>query len=205
MKTGTLTSLLAFLLTTNTIAVKGPDSARVPVQKNDAITLFNGKDLTGWGYRNKVENKLVFESFDGMTETKENRFFAKDGVFTVNPYTEGYAERYGIIWTAKEFTKDFVLTLEFRASRNADSGIYLRGTQLQCRDYILAGPYKNLKSYKPQDWNKIEVIVKNNTARCTCNDEIIEEALTIPATGPIGFESDRGQMEYRNIRIREIQ
>jgi hypothetical protein len=205
MKTGTLTSLLAFLLTTNTIAVKGPDSARVPVQKNDAKSLFNGKDLTGWGYRNKVENKLVFESFDGMTETKENRFFAKDGILTVNPYTEGYAERYGIIWTAKEFTKDFVLTLEFRASRNADSGIYLRGIQLQCRDYILAGPYKNLKSYKPQDWNKIEVIVKNNTARCTCNDEIIEEALTIPATGPIGFESDRGQMEYRNIRIREIQ
>lgn len=205
MKTGTLTSLLAFLLTTNTIAVKGPDSARVPVQKNDAKSLFNGKDLTGWGYRNKVENKLVFESFDGMTETKENRFFAKDGILTVNPYTEGYAERYGIIWTAKEFTKDFVLTLEFRASRNADSGIYLRGIQLQCRDYVLAGPYKNLKSYKPQDWNKIEVIVKNNTARCTCNDEIIEEALTIPATGPIGFESDRGQMEYRNIRIREIQ
>jgi hypothetical protein len=114
-------------------------------------------------------------------------------------------ERYGAIWTAKEFPKDFLLTLEFRASKNADSGIFLRGTQLQCRDYLLAGPYKNLKNYKPQDWNKIEVVVKNNVARCTCNDEILEEALRIPATGPIGLESDRGQMEYRNIQIRELE
>jgi len=95
--------------------------------------------------------------------------------------------------------------LEFRASKNADSCIFLRGTQLQCRDYLLAGPYKNLKLYKPQDWNKIEVVVKNNVAHCTCNGELLEEALSIPATGPIGFESDLGQMEYRNIQIRELE
>ncbi|MGE5406469.1 MAG: DUF1080 domain-containing protein [Methanosarcina sp.] len=204
MKTGILASLLAFVLSTNTIAVKGPYMSEILVQVKEPISLFNGKDLTGWGYRTKIQEQLVFESFDGKRETKENRFFAKDGILTVNPYTEGYAERYGIIWTAKEFTKDFVLTLEFRASRNADSGIYLRGIQLQCRDYLLAGPYKNLKNYKPQDWNKIEVVVKNNSARCTCNDEIIEESLSIPVTGPIGFESDRGQLEYRNIIVREL-
>lgn len=175
------------------------------VQKSDFIRLFNDKDLTGWGYRKKTGDIIVFESFDGMTETPENRFFAKGGILTVNPYIEGYVERYGAIWTKKEFPKDFILTLEFRASKNADSGIFLRGTQLQCRDYLLAGPYKNLKNYKPQDWNKVEVVVKNNVARCTCNDEILEEALSIPDTGPIGLESDRGQMEYRNIQIRELE
>jgi hypothetical protein len=205
MKTGIFTGLLTLFLATNAIAVKNPDTYKISDQKTDTISLFNGKDLTGWGYRKKIQEKIVFESFDGMTESKDNRFFAKDGILTVNPFTEGYAERYGAIWTAKEFMKDFILTLEFRASKNADSGIYLRGTQLQCRDYLLAGPYKNLKNYKPQDWNKIEVVVKNNIARCTCNYEILEEALSIPATGPIGLESDRGQMEYRNIQIREIE
>lgn len=205
MKTGIFTGLLTLFLATNAIAVKNPDTYKISDQKTDTISLFNGKDLTGWGYRKKIQEKIVFESFDGMTESKDNRFFAKDGILTVNPFTEGYAERYGAIWTAKEFMKDFILTLEFRASKNADSGIYLKGTQLQCRDYLLAGPYKNLKNYKPQDWNKIEVVVKNNIARCTCNDEILEEALSIQATGPIGLESDRGQMEYRNIQIREIE
>ena len=205
MKTGIFTGLLTLFLATNAIAVKSPNTYKISDQKTDTISLFNGKDLTGWGYRKKTQEKIVFESFDGMTESKDNRFFAKDGILTVNPFTEEYAERYGAIWTAKEFKKDFILTLEFRASKNADSGIYLRGTQLQCRDYLLAGPYKNLKNYKPQDWNKIEVVVKNNIARCTCNGEILEEALSIPVTGPIGLESDRGQMEYRNIQIRELE
>ena len=50
----------------------------------------------------------------------------------------------------------------------------------------------------------MEVVVKDNVARCTCNGEVLEEALQLPATGPIGLEGDRGQMEYRRIRIKEI-
>jgi len=222
MKTKILTCLIASFLVTNATAVKIPKTDEIKllivdgrdnpgmepnssIQKSDFIRLFNDKDLTGWGYRKKSADAIVFESFDGMTQTPENRFFAKEGILTVGPYVEGLAERYGAIWTKIEFPKDFILTLEFRASKNADSGIYLRGKQLQCRDYLLAGPYKDLKNYKPQDWNKIEVVVKNNVAHCTCNGEILEEALSIPATGPIGLESDLGIMEYRNIQIRELE
>jgi len=217
MKTGILICLIKLALTTNVIAVTAPKTDEIKllifdwqmnataVQKSDFIRLFNDKDLTGWGYRKKTADIIVFESFDNMTESSEKRFFTKGGILTAGPYIEGYPERYGAIWTKKEFPKDFILTLEFRASKNADSGIFLRGTQLQCRDYLLAGPYKNLKNYKAQDWNKIEVVVKNNIARCTCNGEILEEALKIPETGPIGLESDQGQMEYRNILIRELE
>ena len=95
-----------------------------------------------------------------------------------------------------------MLKLEFRATPNADSGIFLKGKQLQCRDYLLAGPYKELKNYKPQQWNEVEITVKGNVARCLCNGEVLEEAFPIPATGPIGLEGDRGQMEYRNLRIK---
>ena len=160
------------------------------------VSLFNGKDLTGWGYS-------AAENFDGKTEASDGRYTAKDGMLVVNPHKEG-TPRLRQLWTTQQFPKDFELRLEFRAAVNADSGIFLRKPQLQCRDYLVAGPYKELKSYKPQDWNEIVVVVKDGVAHCTCNGEVLEAALKLPATGPIGLEADRGQMEYRRIRIKEL-
>jgi hypothetical protein len=160
------------------------------------LSLFNGNDLTGWRYS-------PGESFDGKKEASDGRYSVRDGILVVHPPAEG-GPRLRQLWTAKEFPKDFELRLEFRAAVNADSGIFLRKPQLQCRDYLVAGPYKNLKAYKPQDWNEIVVVVKDGVARCTCNGEVLEAALKLPPTGPIGLEADRGQMEYRRIRIREL-
>ena len=81
--------------------------------------------------------------------------------------------------------------------------MFLRKPQLQCRDYPLAGPYKELTKYKPQDWNELVVVAKGGVAHCTCNGELLEGEFKLPASGPIGLEGDRGQMEYRRIRIRE--
>ena len=80
--------------------------------------------------------------------------------------------------------------------------MFLREPQLQCRDFPLAGPWKDLKDFRPGDWNELVVEARGGTARCTCNGEVLEEAFKLPATGPIGLEGDRGQMEYRRIRIR---
>jgi len=46
--------------------------------------------------------------------------------------------------------------------------------------------------------------VRNGVAYCLCNGELLEAAMKVPATGQIGFEGDRGQMEYRRIRIKEM-
>jgi hypothetical protein len=173
-------------------------------------SLFNGKDLTGWCFRAKVAKKspavgAVVEKFDGKTESSDDgRYSAKDGVLTVN-FPKGKPRLAAQIDTVEEFPTDFVLKLEFRASVNADSGIFIRKPQLQCRDYLVAGPYKDLKHYKPQEWNSIEITVKGNLARCLCNDEVIEAEFKVPATGPIGLEGDRGQMEYRHIQIKTIE
>jgi len=177
------------------------------VQTTGFTSLFNGKDLTGWGYLNKKQDELIFESFEGKNQSKDGRFKVIDGILTVNPnnYVELNDPSYITLWTAKEYPDDFYFTIEFRAAKNADSGIFLRGIQLQCRDYLVAGPYKSLKNYKAQEWNQIEVVVKGNFARCTCNDEILEEALKLPATGLLGLEADRGQVEYRNIQIKELK
>ena len=160
-------------------------------------SLYNGKDLTGWGYS-------ATEKFDGKTEASDGRYSAKGETLVVNPQDEAKGPRLRQLWTTQEFPKDFILKIEFRAAVNADSGIFLRKPQLQCRDYLVAGPYKELKAYKPQEWNQIEVTVKDRVAHCTCNGEVLEAALTLPPTGPIGLEADRGTMEYRHIQIKEL-
>lgn len=158
------------------------------------VSLFNGRDLTGWGYRTN--------NFDGKTASSEGRYVAKNGRLIVTTPPEG--SRIAQLWTTQKFPKDFTLKLEFRATPNADSGIFIRQPQLQCRDYPLAGPYKQLQHYKPQDWNEVVVVVKDGVAHCTCNGEVLEAAYKVPATGPIGLEGDRGQMEYRRIRLQEV-
>jgi type 1 glutamine amidotransferase len=162
---------------------------------------FNGKDLTGWGYLTGNKDDIIFESFDGKNVSSDGRYTGKEGILAINPWDEAKGPHWINLWTKQEYSGDFSLTLEFRASVNADSGIFLRGKQLQCRDYLVAGPYKELKKYKAQDWNKIEVVVKDNIARCTCNGEILEAAFKLPVSGRFGIEADRGLMEYRNIRI----
>lgn len=156
-------------------------------------TLLTGHDVTGWRYKDGP-------AFNGMKSASDGRYTGRDGRIVVNP-GKGLAQ----LWTSREFGNDFHLKLEFRAGVNADSGIFLRKPQLQCRDYYVAGPYKELKNYRPQDWNLIEVIVNGDVATCTCNGELLDFPKTLPMSGPIGLEADRGQMEYRRIRIRELK
>lgn len=186
------------------------------------ISLFNGRDLTGWGFRitppadlKSAENWRKSDpnappwpvvtspvNFDGLTRSVDGRYVAMHGRIIVTPPPEG--RRIQQMWTTREFGGNFVLKLEFRAMPNADSGIFIREPQLQCRDYPLAGPYKNLQRYRPQDWNEIEVTVRDGVAHCTCNGEVLEAALKVPASGPIGLEGDLGQMEYRRIRLKPL-
>ena len=181
------------------------------------VSLFNGKDLTGWGYRvtpprkapkvPKPDAPLVVEikaeeKFDGQAASSDGRYRAINGRLVITTPAEG--RRIQALSTQQEFPQDFVLKLEFRATPNADSGVYLRKPQLQCRDFLVAGPYKDLKKYKAQDWNELVVTVKGGVARAECNGEVLEEAMKLPETGPIGLEGDRGQMEYRRLQIKTL-
>ena len=186
------------------------------------LSLFNGHDLTGWGFRITPENDLKSAAnwkkndpnappwpvvtapvhFNGQTRSPDGRYVALNGRIIVTSSPEG--RRIQQMWTDREFPKNFILKLEFRATPNADSGVFIREPQLQCRDYPLAGPYKTLKNYRPQDWNEMVVTVTDRTALCTCNGEVLEAAFKVPATGPIGLEGDLGQMEYRHLQLKEL-
>ena len=218
--------VLALALGTIAVAVAQSPSgqAQGPAQLGEGFEpLFNGRDLTGWGYRptseadkesarrwqasdpNAAAWPIVTEAvaFDGLPASPDGRFRAEAGRLVVTAPPEG--RKIQQLWTTREFPEDFILELEFRASPNADSGLYLRGPQLQVRDYAVAGPYKTLTKYKPQDWNTIVVTARGGVAEATCNGELLEAAFKMPATGPIGVEGDRGQMEYRNIRIKALR
>ena len=186
------------LLATHGYLETGPDDFKLEA---GFISLFNGHDLTGWGLRKRKSLKRL-ENFDGKKASKDKRYVAINGRLVVTTPAEG--RRFQQLWTTRDFPKDFILKLEFRATPNADSGVFIRNPQLQCRDYLLAGPWKDLKNYKPQDWNEMVVTVKGGIAHCTCNGEILNAEMRVPPTGPIGLEGDRGQMEYRRIRLKEL-
>jgi hypothetical protein len=175
-------------------ATQGRDDEFTP--EEDFTCLYNGKDLSGW--------RLGAEALDGKAETADHRFAAKGDAIVIQG-----AAKIEDLYTVREFNRDFVLRLQFRAGPRANSGLYLRGTQLQVRDYATIGPYTKLKQFHREDWNDIEVTVKADAngegavAECTCNGEMLEKALRIPAKGGIGLQSEAGQLEYRRIRIKE--
>ena len=197
----TLVSRLALVLLALTLPT-------IPASADDEPgfeSLFNGKDLTGWRLGDVV--------LDGKTETSDGRFQVENGMIRITGPNKPDQPKMEAIDTLAQFDGDFILRLEFRASRDANSGLHLRDHefqhQLQIRDYPRVGPYKDLKHYKEGDWNAIEVTVTNDdgkraTARCTCNGELLEEALPIPAQGPIGLQSETHTVEYRNIRVRHL-
>jgi acetyl esterase/lipase len=173
--------------------------AAVPARADEPgfAPLCNGKDLAGWRYAGA--------DLAGKAATDDGRFAWKDGVLVVTGSTEK-PPKMAEIDTAASFDGDFTLRFEFRASRDANSGLHLRDKafahQLQVRDYPRVGPYKDLKHYKDGDWNAVEVVVSGTTARATCNGEVLEEALAIPEKGPLALQSETSVVSYRNLRVK---
>src|SRR6266568_5528535 len=120
-------------------------------------SLFNGRDLTGWTYSG--------QSLDGKTQTPDGRFLVEDGIIVA---AEGKGIK--ILNTAANYNEDFQLRLEFRASLKSDSGVYVRGPQLQVRDFIRRNEHMHLKDvFKNDDWNTLEITVNARKIATTVN------------------------------------
>jgi hypothetical protein len=155
--------------------------------------LFNGKDLTGWRYPGPKGEPL-----DGKSETADKRFQVVDGVIVAQ---EGKGIR--DLYTAREFNQDFHIKLEFRAAPRADSGVYLRGPQLQVRDYPTVGPYKP-KSFKPGDWNELDITVRNHVVTTTVNGKLLteEDRLELTVLGGKPTAKLNGQpVDVNNVQV----
>ena len=75
--------------------------------------------------------------------------------------------------TIETYAKSFHLKLEFQASLKSDSGVYVRGPQLQVRDFIRRNEQKHLKKFVNDGWNTLDIIVRDNQVISTVNNKPI--------------------------------
>ncbi|MFO0876442.1 MAG: DUF1080 domain-containing protein [Gemmataceae bacterium] len=133
------------------------------------VSLFNGKDLTGWRYKGSKEN------LEGKTETPDKRIAVENGVIVMREKDQAGKGGIKDLYTVKEFPRGFHLKVEFRAGPRADSGVYVRGPQLQVRDYLRRNEKKHLKEFKTDGWNTLDIVVRNDVVTTLVNGQALGE------------------------------
>lgn len=144
--------------------------------------LDNGKDLKGWA---------------GGTEG----WSVVDGAIHLDA-----AKAKGHLYSEAPHSKNCVIRLQFRATKGADSGVFVWGQQLQVRDYPNAGPKKYAASAKPAgEWNDLEWDITDGTAVVKLNGQVIEQAWAIGKDDKkgVGLQKEKGDFDFRYIRIKE--
>lgn len=176
-RTVSITVGLALLLVVAAGAARRADDDFKP--EAGFTSLFNGKDLSGWHY------KGARDGLDGKTETPDGRMAVENGVILMRE--KDRAGKGGIkgLYTVRKFPRPFHLKLEFRAGLKADSGVYVRGPQLQVRDFIRRNEQKHFKKFTNDGWNALDVIVRNDVVTSLVNGK--------PLT-----EKDRFTLSYRD-------
>lgn len=144
--------------------------------------LDNGKNLDGW-----TGNLAGWSVIDGAIHLDAKT--AKGDIYAKTPHG-----------------KSCVIRLQFRATPNADSGIYVHGKQLQCRDYPKAGPKEYAPAAKPAgEWNDLEFDIADGVAVVKLNGQVIEKAWKVggKADQGLGLQRERGDFDFRFVRVME--
>ncbi|MCI0463258.1 MAG: DUF1080 domain-containing protein [Gemmataceae bacterium] len=171
-------------------------------------SLFNGKDLTGW----HIENKGKFSVKGGMIFLDKGR---------------------GWLRSDKEY-QDFELRLDFRClNEKADSGIFIRASkegkdwpaknyQVQTIDadsmgnIFTAGLSKakvkrdttKTKRVRKKlgEWQSLAITAQGDRFEVKLNGETITTGTGLAVQpGYIGLQGEGGQLEFKNLRIKETK
>lgn len=178
------------------------------------VSLFNGKDLTGWV---KVGNE---------------KWEVEDGVI----HGQGVTKEYGYLRTEKMY-KDFELSLRFKAEASGNSGVFFRtefegdtpkvahGLQFEIdrginrhtcgvygdgRAWVVWPAPENETVIKPYDWNDMYMKVEGNRYICKLNGVLMVD-FTDPA--PRSFDGyialqlhsgGEGNMKFKDIYVRDL-
>ncbi|MRI00110.1 DUF1080 domain-containing protein [Kriegella sp. EG-1] len=184
------------------------------IKFGEPISLFNGKDLSGWRLTNPNQiNGWRAENGVLINETPKLNF---------DPFS-----KYGNLRTDGEF-KDFNLKLEFNVPLKGNSGIYLCGryeTQVVDRDSRMQGlqgvgalfarikPSENAGKVGGE-WQTYDITLVDQHVTVILNGKkVIDNEPVVGATkgslnaddskpGPIYFQGDHTAVKYRNIQLR---
>jgi hypothetical protein len=170
------------------------------------VTLFNGRDLSGWTAFGGTNNWNVVNSV--LTNTKPGANLMTDARYT-----------------------DFKLHLEFRYPTHGNSGVYLRGRhEVQVEDISdaelnsthIGGVYGFLMPNEnaargPGVWNTYDITLIGRRVTVVLNGKTVIADQVIPgitggaidsdegAPGPIYLQGDHTTVEYRNIVITPVK
>ena len=202
-------------------------------EKAGFVSLFNGKDLSGW---------IV---------GPEKSWVVEDGVIALRREMDGREHNLDYLWT-KETYGDFILELEFKIPERANSGIFIRtpnlkdpvytGIEIQVANsygqercnrggtagaiYDCVAPSENAVR-KPGEWNRCRVTCHKNKILVALNGkQVVDMDLdqwTQPHANPdgtrnkfptalkdfarkghIGLQDHGRPVWYRNIRIKRL-
>jgi hypothetical protein len=197
------------------------------------VTLFNGKDLTGW------------------LTGPDNFWVVQDGILTVTRPSDGQEHNFDYLWT-KDTYGDFTLDLEFKVVEGTNSGIFLRtadrkdpvytGIEVQIANsygrpkitktgtagaiYDCQEPSKNVLK-APGEWNRCQVTCRGSRIEVVLNSENVidmdldrwtkagenpdgtpnkfKQAIKdFARVGYVGFQDHGRPVWYRNIRINRL-
>jgi HEAT repeat protein len=196
------------------------------------VPIFNGKDLSGWQglVKNPIERAKMSPKELAKEQEKANlkmleNWSVKDGCIVFNGNGDN-------LCTRKNY-KDFDMLVDWRISKEGDSGIYLRGSpQVQIWDTSRVdvgaqvgsgGLYNNQKNpSKPLvladnaigDWNTFRIRMVDQRVTVYLNgvlvvDNVIMENywdrnIPIFSEGPIELQAHGTDLAFRNIYVREI-
>jgi hypothetical protein len=186
--------------------VRAPDLKRTsPPHWGQPVTLFNGKDLTGW---------------TPLTTTKEASWRAEDGTLL--------KEGNGPDLVNSHKFEDFKLHIEFNCGAGANSGVYLRGryevqietdSAAEPNSHHTGGVYGFLapmpeQPRRPDVWQTFDITLIGRNVTILQNGVTIIDHQDIPGItggaldshegmpGPIYLQaSEKGRVAYRNIVV----
>jgi hypothetical protein len=164
-------------------------------------SLFNGKDLTGWRYPGAKGKTL-----DGKTETPDGRIKVEHGAIVMLEKDSKGKGGIRDLYTAKQYNKPFHLRLEFRASLKADSGVYVRGPQLQVRDFVRRNEHKHLKKFKNDGWNQLDVVVRDGVLFASVNGRTLTDKDDLELTVKDGKPAARlngKEVDVKTVSVRK--
>ncbi|MDC1105192.1 DUF1080 domain-containing protein [Prolixibacteraceae bacterium] len=196
------------------------------------ISLFNGKDLTYWkGFvappikMDKMNANLLSKKQKEADINMHKNWSVKDGTIVFSGKGDN-------LCSAKEYT-DFEMLIDWRITKNGDSGIYLRGTpQVQIWDIARVnvgaqvgsgGLYNNKENpSKPLlvadnsigEWNTFRIKMLGDKVTVFLNGYLVVDNVTIEnfwdrsrpifTAGPIELQAHGTDIKFRDIYVREI-
>ncbi|KAA0991420.1 family 16 glycoside hydrolase [Dyadobacter aurulentus] len=196
------------------------------------VSLFNGKDLTGW--KGLVANPIARAKMSADTlkakqakadEAMKKDWYAKDGELIFSGHGDN-------LCTVKPYG-DFEMYVDWKIQKDGDAGIYLRGTpQVQIWDTSRVdvgaqvgsgGLYNNQKNpSKPSkladnaigEWNTFHITMIGDRVSVDLNGENVvdnvilenywDKNLPIFASEQLELQAHGNQINYRDIYVREI-